>query len=63
MAPMDHRIVQFYRQYLQQLKHLSYPLPEVLVEASIQDDRLEQELASLRKSLNQLHRLDRHNIA
>jgi len=63
MAPMDHRIVQFDRQYLQQLKHLSYPLPEVLLEAWIQDDRLEQKLASLRKSLNQLQRLDRHNIA
>jgi hypothetical protein len=37
MAPMDRRIVQFYRQRLQQPDHLSYPLPEVLLEASIQD--------------------------
>ena len=37
MVLMDHRIVQFYQQCLQQLEHLFYPLPEVLLEASIQD--------------------------
>jgi hypothetical protein len=37
MALMDRRIVQLYRQCLQQPEHLSYPLPKVLLEASIQD--------------------------
>jgi len=34
---MDQRIVQFYRQYLQQVDHLSFPPPDVLLEPRVQE--------------------------